>query len=95
MGWTEISSHSQSTIMDEWAESLCIRSAQQEGGWELGICTLDDEGSLVTITDDASVHFDIPTAAAITRAIQALGWSQKVDTSDILGLLASLTNSSR
>ncbi len=69
MGWTEISSHSQSTIMDEWAESLCIRSAEQEGGWELGICALDDEGSLVTITDDAIVHFNIPTEAAINRAI--------------------------
>lgn len=95
MGWTEISSHSQSTIMDEWAESLCIRSAQQEGGWELGICALDDEGSLVTITDDAIAHFDSATEAAINLAIQALGWSQKVDTSDILGLLASLTNRAR
>ena len=77
MHWTEITSSRSCTMMDEWTEYLCIRlSPENTGGWEVGICGMDEEGDLVPMTDDATTQISSISPVELGDAALSLGWGR-------------------
>lgn len=87
MDWYILATCYYRTIMDDWTEYLCFRRAPGGiGGWEIGICGVDDVGDLVLMTDDAVISIKAISAESIKDAATSLGWARVEDWPDIANI---------